>query len=61
MVSYNDAQLLRSYIQKFLELKDEDWNLLLPHLKEMTLEKNQFFIPTTEKKEQPIFILRIIL
>ena len=49
MVSYIDAQLLRNYIHKFLELKDEDWNLLLPHLKEMTLEKNQFFLKEGKK------------
>jgi len=38
-----DYSSLRNNIEKFINLKDEDWNLLAPHLKIRKLKKHELF------------------
>ena len=35
--------LLRTHIEKFIPLGNEDWDLLLPHLAEIFIRKNDYF------------------
>ena len=35
--------LLRTHIEKFIPLGNEDWDLLLPHLREIFIQKNDYF------------------
>jgi CRP-like cAMP-binding protein len=43
MVNNDDAIQLKEYINRFIDIKDEDWNLLVPSLNERVLVKNELF------------------
>jgi CRP-like cAMP-binding protein len=57
MVSSEATALLRKHIERFVSLNDNDWNLLIPHIREMKLKKNQFFIQEGKKEKNIAFVI----
>ena len=51
------AMLLRQHINRFVELIDEDWQLLLPHLQEKSFSKGHFFATEGKKAKEIAFVL----
>lgn len=49
--------LLRNHIKRFVSLADNEWSLLVPHLAEMKLRKNQFFIQEGKKEKNIAFVI----
>ena len=52
-----NANKLRGYIGRFVELNDADWQLLLPHLQEKDLDKGDLFIAEGRKETSIAFVL----
>src|SRR5687768_12238926 len=57
MVSTEATALLRKHIQRFISLTDNEWDLLIPHLQEKKLRKNQFFIQEGKKEKNIAFVI----
>jgi len=57
MVSTEATALLRKHIQRFVSLTDNEWDLLVPHLQEKKLSKNQFFIQEGKKEKNIAFVI----
>jgi CRP-like cAMP-binding protein len=57
MVSTEANALLRKHIQRFVPLTDNEWNLILPHLQEKKLSKNQFFIQEGKQEKNIAFVI----
>jgi len=57
MVSTEATALLRKHIQRFISLTDNEWDLLIPHLQEKKLSKNQFFIQEGKKEKNIAFVI----
>ena len=54
----NEAiNLFRQNIQRFVSFSDEDWNLIVPHLTEKELKKNQLFAQEGKKAKDIAFVL----
>ena len=54
----NEAiNLFRQHIQRFVSFSDEDWNLMVPHLTEKKLKKNQLFAREGKKAKEIAFVL----
>lgn len=51
------SSLLRKHIEAFVQLPDDDWELLLPHLSLDTLKKNQFFIQEGKKENRVGYVI----
>ena len=49
--------LLRTHIEAFVIMPDDDWELLLPHLTLNTLRKNQFFIQEGKTESRVGFVI----
>ncbi len=49
---------LRNKIQEMITLTDDEWNLLLPYLKEKTLRKNSFFATEGKVAKEIGFIIQ---
>ncbi|MFC0776137.1 Crp/Fnr family transcriptional regulator [Terrimonas alba] len=58
MISLEKASMLRSYIQRFVLLSDDEWNLLTPHLQEKKLKKGQAFIAEGKREKNIAFVIR---
>ena len=52
-----NANKLRDYIARFVELDDAGWQLLLPHLQEKDLAKGEFFIAEGKRETNIAFVL----
>lgn len=52
-----NANKLRGYIGRFVELNDADWQLLLPYLQEKDLDKGDLFIAEGKKETSIAFVL----
>lgn len=52
-----NAALLRQHIHRFVALPEADWNLLLPHLAERTLQKGALFATAGKKANHIAFVL----
>jgi CRP-like cAMP-binding protein len=57
MVLTEATGLLRKHIQRFVSLTDNEWDLILPHLQEKKLTKNQFFIQEGKKEKNIAFVI----
>ena len=57
MVSTEATALLRKHIQRFVPLTDNEWNLILPHMHEKKLSKNQFYIQEGKKEKNIAFVI----
>ena len=54
----NEAiNLFRQNIQRFVSFSDEDWNLIVPHLTEKELKKNQLFAQEGKRATDIAFVL----
>lgn len=53
-----EIELLRNHIKRFVSLTDNEWNLLVPHLEEKNLKKNQFFIQEGKKEKYIAFVIK---
>ena len=51
------CSLLRTHIEAFVKIPDDDWDLLLPYLTLSTLGKNQFFIQEGKKETRVGFVI----
>jgi CRP-like cAMP-binding protein len=51
------CSILRSHIEAFVKMTDDEWELLLPHLTLHTLRKNQFFIQEGKKETRVGFVI----
>ena len=49
--------LFRQNIQRFVSFSDEDWNLIIPHVAEKHLKKNQLFAQEGKKAKEIAFVL----
>jgi CRP-like cAMP-binding protein len=52
-----NAALLRHYIHRFVAMPEADWELLVPHLAEKTLQKGALFATAGKKANQIAFVL----
>ena len=50
-------QKLRSAVERFVQLPDDDWQLLLPHLVERRLKKHSLFAAEGKKNGDVGFVL----
>ena len=57
MVTTEAINLFRQNIQRFVLFTDEDWNLIVPHLTEKKLKKNQLFAQEGKKAKDIAFVL----
>jgi CRP-like cAMP-binding protein len=49
---------LRSIIENFTKLTDEEWNMLVPHIKTKTLKKNEFLAENGKIANELGFVLK---
>jgi len=49
-INTTPAALLREQINRFVELNDTDWQLLIPHLQEKSFNKGVNFVVERKKK-----------
>jgi CRP-like cAMP-binding protein len=52
-----NTNLLRQHIHRFVAMLEADWELLLPHLEEKTLEKGSLFAVAGKKAHHIAFVL----
>jgi len=57
MVTTEAIRIFRQNIQRFVLFNDEDWNLIVPHLTEKKLKKNQFFAQEGKRAKDIAFVL----
>ncbi len=50
--------LLKSYMERFMPVPEEDWNLLLPHLREKKLQKNEYLVKAGKVCNEIGFLLQ---
>lgn len=53
----NHVNMLRTAINSFVQLRDEDWELLIPHLAYQHLQKGEHWITEGKQEKQIGFIL----
>jgi CRP-like cAMP-binding protein len=58
MPSTTSILQLRQQMQRFVTFKDEEWDLLVPHLQEKTLKKGQLFAAEGKQAKDIGFILQ---
>lgn len=57
-MALNEASpLLQKQIQSFVNLSEQDWQLLLPHLQLKTIRKNQLLIQEGKREHQVGFVI----
>jgi CRP-like cAMP-binding protein len=57
MIAEEMTVLLRRQIERFVSLTDDEWNLLVPYLREEQLKKNDFFITEGKKEKNIAFVI----
>jgi CRP-like cAMP-binding protein len=57
MAALEAINLFRQNLQRFVSFPDEDWNLIVPHLIEKQLKKNQLFAQEGKKAKDIAFVL----
>lgn len=53
-----DLNFLRNYIHRFLPIPDDDWELLIPHINEKHLKKNEHFAREGKTANEIGFLLQ---
>jgi CRP-like cAMP-binding protein len=57
MTTTGPVALLRKHIERFVTLSDNDWELLVPHTRELKLKKNELFIQEGRKEKNIAFVI----
>ena len=57
MTTTAPVALLRKHIERFVTLSDNDWELLVPHTRELKLKKNELFIQEGRKEKNIAFVI----
>ena len=57
MTASEEINSFRRQIQRFVSFSDEDWNLIVPHLTEKQLKKNQLFAQEGKIAKDIAFVL----
>ena len=57
MAATEAINLFRQNLQRFVSFSNEDWDLIVPHLTEKKLRKNQLFAQEGKRAKDIAFVL----